>query len=114
LSFYALPLLKDGGCSRANQTSREKPAASGVFTDEIATLQRAPSGWLYSTFMNLNKREREIVAELLNRMNARRRAKHYKPVAINQLPELRGDPARYYLVDTFQVRRHWRRRPTRQ
>jgi hypothetical protein len=61
----------------------------------------------------LTKRQRKIVAELLTRMNQRRAEKNYKPVGLSQLPSLPGNPANYYLCDTYQVRRHWRRRPVR-
>lgn len=52
------------------------------------------------------------IRELLVRMNHRRRQRNRKPVSFGMLPPLGDDPSKHYLVDTYTVRRHWRRRPS--
>jgi hypothetical protein len=57
--------------------------------------------------------QRVILKELLERLNARRSSRNLQPVGLNALPPVPRDPMGYYLVDTYRVRRHWRRRPLR-
>jgi hypothetical protein len=62
----------------------------------------------------LNKKQQAVVEELLEKMNARRKAKNYSPATIESLPPIPGrNPSRFYLVDDYIVARHWRRRPVR-
>ncbi len=53
--------------------------------------------------------------EVLARVNARREKKGREPIGLALLPRLLAgtDVGDLYVVDTYSVKRHWRRRPVR-
>jgi hypothetical protein len=55
--------------------------------------------------------QRAILRELLDRLNWRRVRLNKPPVTAAALPPTPTDFRNYYLVDSYNVRRHWRRRP---
>lgn len=63
--------------------------------------------------MNLTATQKELLQEVLAKLNFRRARKGRGRVVEQQLPPCPHPLDRVYLVDTYQVRRHWRRRPVR-
>ena len=63
----------------------------------------------------MTARHRYLLQEVLARVNARRQQKGRDPIGLALLPRLVSgtDVGDLYCVDTFTVRRHWRRRPSR-
>lgn len=60
----------------------------------------------------MTKTQKMMIQEILAKFNDRRRLRKRPAVRLGALPTIPRDPFAYYLVDTYRVRRHWRRRPT--
>jgi hypothetical protein len=63
----------------------------------------------------MTARHRYLLQEVLARVNARRETKGRSPIGLALLPRLiaGADLGDLYCVDTYSVKRHWRRRPSR-
>ena len=57
--------------------------------------------------------QKALLQDVLARLNARRRKRRRPALSEQALPRVPREFPDYYIVDTFQVRRHWRRRPVR-
>lgn len=64
---------------------------------------------------NLTRAQRELLREVVQKMNVRRRRQKKKAVTHwgNVPPPPSAWIQNYYLVDTYVVKRHWRTKPHR-
>ena len=61
----------------------------------------------------MTQSQKSLIQEILMRFNDRRRLKRRPTLRAGSLPPVPGPRVTdFYLVDTYQVRRHWRRRPS--
>lgn len=59
----------------------------------------------------MTQTQKSLLHELLARLNHRRSQRGRDPITAKALPKRPKSLHEYYLVDTYQVRRHFRRRP---
>lgn len=57
--------------------------------------------------------QKSLLQEVLAKFNYRRARRGRSRLGYRALPPTPDDLPSYYLVDTYRVRRHWRRRPRR-
>jgi hypothetical protein len=57
--------------------------------------------------------QKSLLQEVLAKLNHRRARRGRSRLGYGSLPPLPPEPTRYYLVDSYRVRRHWRRLPRR-
>ena len=57
--------------------------------------------------------QKNLLQEVLAKFNYRRARRGRSRLGYASLPPQPDDVSKYYLVDTYRVRRHWRRLPRR-